>query len=352
MVVDRQMIFWTLILLVFIFLLWLWSSILLPFVAGIALAYIQVPLVDRLEQFGMNRTMAALLLVGVITLTIILLVLLLLPILLRQSQAFLASIPGYLGQLRALLADSASPWLNQMFSGDINKVLPEVANRSGGYLTGFVSSLWSGGKALVSFISLIVVVPVVAFYLTCDWHRMIDTLDTWVPRHHYAPVHQIVGEIDAATSGFLRGQAGICLIVGVFYAIAFSMFGLNFALFIGLFAGLLYFVPYIGTAIGFLIAVSVAVQQFWPQWIPIAIVAGVFLVGQFVAAYVLSPKLIGHHVGLHPVWLIFAMFAFGYLFGFFGLLIAVPLAAAIGVLFRFALNRYFDTPLYRGGKSG
>jgi predicted PurR-regulated permease PerM len=213
-------------------------------------------------------------------------------------------------------------------------------------------SVWAGGKALASFISVLVIMPVVTFYLICDWHQMVAILDGWVPPQNRPTVHRLVGEIDAAISGFLRGQAGVCLAVGIYYAVALTLVGLDFGLLIGLTAGVLTFMPYIGSMTGLLIAASVAVGQFWPHWISIATVIGIFLVGQFIEGNVLGPKLVGDRVGLHPVWLIFAMFAFGYLLGFVGLLIAVPLAAAIGVLFRFGLGRYFASPFYLDEESG
>jgi predicted PurR-regulated permease PerM len=181
---------------------------------------------------------------------------------------------------------------------------------------------------------------------------MVAILDGWVPPRNRATVHRLAGEIDVAISGFLRGQAGVCLIVGIYYAVALTVLGLNFGLLIGIAAGVLTFMPYIGSMTGLLIAVSVALGQFWPQWTSIAAVVGIFLFGQFVEGNVLAPKLVGDHVGLHPVWLIFAMFAFGYLLGFVGLLIAVPLAAAIAVLFRFGLNRYYASPYYQGEETG
>jgi predicted PurR-regulated permease PerM len=199
---------------------------------------------------------------------------------------------------------------------------------------------------------VLVIMPVVTFYLICDWHQMVAILDGWVPPQNRATVHQLVREIDAAISGFLRGQAGVCLVVGIYYAVALSLVGLDFGLLIGLTAGVLTFMPYIGSMTGLLIGASVAVGQFWPNWIPIAVVIGIFLVGQFFEGNVLGPKLVGDRVGLHPVWLIFAMFAFGYLLGFVGLLIAVPLAAAIGVLFRFGLSRYRASPFYLDEESG
>jgi predicted PurR-regulated permease PerM len=353
MIHQRNLTFWIVTLVVFVFLLWLLSDILLPFVAGLALAYVQTPLADRLERLGMNRTVAALLIVGLVVLTFILLALLLVPLLVEQAAALIAGIPHYAVRLQALLSDSGPPWLRQLLNGgDAGKTMSDLLGQGVGYMSALMRSLWSGGKALASFISVLVIMPVVTFYLISDWHEMVATLDGWVPPQHRPTVHGLVREIDAAISGFLRGQAAVCLIVGVYYAAALSLVGLNFGLLIGLVAGVLTFMPYVGSMTGLLIAASVAVGQFWPQWISIAIVIGIFLVGQFVEGNVLGPKLVGDNVGLHPVWLIFAMFAFGYLLGFIGLLIAVPLAAAIAVLFRFGLKRYFASPFYQGEESG
>jgi len=192
--------------------------------------------------------------------------------------------------------------------------------------------------------------PVVTFYLIRDWHAMIDRVDSWVPVRQRGAVRQLAREIDAAIGGFLRGQFGVCLVLGCYYAIALMLVGLDFALLIGLTAGVITFVPYIGSMTGLMIAASVAIAQFWPDWKRIALVVAIFLVGQFIEGNIVSPKFVGERVGLHPVWLIFAMFAFGYLFGFVGLLIAVPLGAAIAVLLRFALRQYFASPFYTGDK--
>jgi predicted PurR-regulated permease PerM len=350
--VDRGQIFWLVALLVFVFLLWLLSDILLPFVAGLALAYIQAPLADRLERFGMNRTLAALLIVFVVVSVILLLTLLVLPLLSQQVVALMAAIPGYAARLQAMLADFSSPWLQQILGDNPHEAVPKLMTESPGALTGLMGSVWSGGKVLVSFASVIVIMPVVTFYLICDWHRMVDTLDSWVPPRYRATVHQLAGEIDAVVSGFLRGQAGICAIAACYYAVALSLVGLDFALLIGLLTGVLAFVPYVGSVIGATLGVGMAIEQFWPQWTPIAIVTAIYVIGQFLTGYVLGPKLVGDNVGLHPVWLIFAMVTFGYMFGFVGLLIAVPLAAALGVLIRFWLKRYCESPLYRGNPSG
>ncbi|MGB8893871.1 MAG: AI-2E family transporter, partial [Pseudolabrys sp.] len=191
------------------------------------------------------------------------------------------------------------------------------------------------------------VTPVVAFYLIYDWHRMIRTVDNWVPLQQRGTVRALAQEIDAAISGFVRGQTGVCLILGSFYALALTLTGLNFGLLIGLISGLITFIPYVGSMTGLVLAVA----QFWPAYGSILIVLGIFLVGQFLEGYVLSPKLVGESVGLHPVWLIIALLAFGYLFGFVGLLVAVPLAATIGVLLRFALRRYLQSSFYTGASS-
>ena len=276
------------------------------------------------------------------------------PILAQQASALIAVIPSYLERVRSrCISDPSRPWLlRQMVNGgDAGKTKGEVMAQGVGYIAALMGTLWSGGKALASFISVLIVMPVVTFYLICDWHEMVATLDGWVPPAHRPTVHRLIGEIDVAISGFLRGQAGVCLIIGIYYALALSLIGLQFGLLIGLAAGVLTFMPYVGSMAGLLIGTSVAIGQFWPHWPKIAAVVVVFLVGEFVEGNILSPKLVGEHVGLHPVLLIFAMFAFGYLFGFVGLLIAVPLAAAIAVLFRFGLARYLASPFYQGEDS-
>ena len=202
--------------------------------------------------------------------------------------------------------------------------------------------------ALVSVVSLFVVTPVVAFYMLLDWDRMVATVDSWVPRDYVLTVRQIATDINTATAGFVRGQGTLCLILGTIYAVGLTLTGLNFAILIGLFAGLISFIPYVGSLTGLVLALGVAFVQFWPDWTMIVAVAVVFFIGQFIEGNILSPKLVGKSVGLHPVWLMFALFAFGALFGFVGLLIAVPAAAAVAVLVRFAIARYLESPLYKG----
>ncbi len=353
-VLKRQAIFWAAAVSVVVLALWLLSEILLPFVAGLAIAYLLTPVTDRLERLGVNRLVAALLIITFVVLALVYLILLVAPILGGQLSSFIDSVPGNVTKLQTLLSDPSRPWLQRLLGAGFNadKSIGDLVTQGVGWLTTFLRSLWSGGRALVSVFSLVVVTPVVAFYLIYDWHRMIRTVDGWVPRQQRETVRQLAREIDAAISGFVRGQTAVCLILGSFYAVALTLSGLNFGLLIGLISGLITFIPYVGSMTGLVLSTGVAVAQFWPDYGSILMVLGIFLVGQFLEGNVLSPKLVGESVGLHPVWLIFALLAFGYLFGFVGLLVAVPLAATIGVLCRFALRRYLQSSFYTGEETG
>jgi predicted PurR-regulated permease PerM len=195
-----------------------------------------------------------------------------------------------------------------------------------------------------------VVTPVVAFYILLDWDRMVGKVDGWIPRAHVGEVRKIILDIDRAVAGFIRGQGSLCLILGVWYAVGLSLAGLNFGLLIGFFAGMISFVPYVGSLVGMALGLSVAVVQFWggDLWTSIGLVLAVFVIGQFVEGNILQPRLVGQSVGLHPVWLMFALYAFGSLFGFVGMMVAVPAAAVAGVLVRYALSRYLQSDIFDG----
>jgi predicted PurR-regulated permease PerM len=349
--VERQVVFWLAAFAVLLLALWLLSEILLPFIVGLAIAFLLTPITDRLERLGLNRAVAAMLMVTLVVMGFVLLILLVAPIVGGQLGSFIDNIPRYVARLQALVTDPNRPWLQKLVGEGLNvdtKSVGDLVSQGVGWLTAFLKSLWSGGRSLVSLFSLIVIAPVVAFYLIYDWHRTIRKVDSWVPVHQRATVRGLAREIDAAISGFVRGQTAVCLTLGSFYAVALTLSGLNFGLLIGLVAGLITFIPYVGSMTGLVVSLGIAVAQFWPQWTSIVTVLTIFLVGQFVEGNVLSPKLVGESVGIHPVWLIFALLAFGYLLGFVGLLIAVPLAATIGVLVRFALRRYLASSLYTG----
>ncbi len=350
---QLQLRFWLATAVIVMLMLWLLSEILLPFIAGAAIAYLLTPLTDRLEHMGVRRLPASFIIITLVVMTILLVILLIAPIVGGQLASFIEKLPGYVTKLQSLLSDPSRPWVQKLLGAGLNvdKGFSEVVSQGAGWLATFLKSLWSGGRAVLSVFSLIVVTPVVAFYLLYDWHRMIRTVDGWIPLHQRHTVRRLAREVDAAISGFVRGQTAVCLILGSYYAVALTLAGLNFGLLLGLISGLITFIPYVGSMTGLSLGLAVAVAQFAPDWGPILTVLAIFLVGQFSEGNLLAPKLVGESVGLHPVWLIFALLAFGYLFGFVGLLVAVPLAATIGVLARFALRRYLESPLYTGGAS-
>jgi predicted PurR-regulated permease PerM len=350
MAFERQVAFWVAALVVLVLVLWLLSEILLPFVAGLAIAYLLTPLTDRLERAGVNRLAAAIMIITLVVLAFVYMILLVAPIVSGQLASFIDNIPGYVTRLQSLLTDPSRPWLQKILGAGLgaDKPIGDLVTQGVGWLTAFLRSLWSGGRAVVSLFSLVVVTPVVAFYLIYDWHRMVRSVDGWVPLQHRETVRRLAREIDAAIAGYVRGQTAVCLVLGSFYAVALTLSGLNFGLLIGLISGVITFIPYVGSMTGLILAAGVAVAQFWPQWTSIVTVLAIFLFGQFVEGNVLAPKLVGENVGLHPVWIIFALLAFGFLFGFVGLLVAVPLAATINILARFALERYRESALYTG----
>ncbi len=349
----RQAVFWVAALVATVLVLWLLGGILLPFVAGMTLAYFLNPITDRLQRVGLHRSVAALLVIGLFVFAFVLLLIIIAPLVGAQLAAFIENIPNYVTRVQKLMTDPGIPWLRKLIGEGViagDQSVGSLVAQGATWLAEFLQSLWSGGQAVISVFGLVVVTPVVAFYLIVDWHRMIATVNSWVPLPYRDTVQELAREMDHAIAGFVRGQSAVCLILGSFYAIALTLAGLNFGLLIGVISGIITFIPYVGSMTGLVLSVGVAVAQFWPEWGRILLVLGIFLFGQFVEGNILSPKLVGHSVGLHPVWLIFALFAFGYLFGFVGLLLAVPLAAVVAVLLRFALRQYLASPLYTGGE--
>ena len=347
MTIARPTVFWITIAVIALVMLVLLREILLPFAVGMTLAYLLVPAVDGLERVGINRGLAALILILVLAVGFVGLVLVMLPALIGELRFFIDEFPRYVARVQTLAADTGRPWLHKIMGQEFRieeSVTHTMAATGSAWLDDLVRSAWSSGKALFSLLSLLVVVPIVSIYLLADWDRMIATIDGWVPAQHREDVRTVVLEIHDTVAGFVRGQIVICLILAVFYAGALRLTGLHHAILIGLTAGLISFVPYLGLCVGFVVAACVAIAQFWPDWTPLAVVAGIFLLGETIADYVLSPRIIGSRVKLNPVWLMFALFAFGYLFGFVGLLIAIPLAASLGVILRFSMRKALAGP--------
>ncbi|MDG4854899.1 MULTISPECIES: AI-2E family transporter [unclassified Mesorhizobium] len=347
----RQIAFWLIVAVLLALFLYVFSGILLPFVAGMVLAYFLDPVADRLQRLGLSRLMATVVILIAFVVVVVLAFVILVPVLATQMADFARKLPEYLTRLQSLITSFDPKWLEQRFgvnAASLREGLNSLLTTGFGLLTTVFTSIWSSGVALVSVLSLFVVTPVVAFYMLLDWDRMVAVVDSWVPRDYVETVRALARDINTATAGFVRGQGTLCLVLGAMYATGLTLTGLNFAILIGFFAGLISFIPYVGSLTGLVLAVGVAFVQFWPDWTMIVAVVCVFFVGQFIEGNILQPRLVGKSVGLHPVWLMFALFAFGALFGFVGLLIAVPASAAIAVLVRFAIARYLESPLYNG----
>jgi predicted PurR-regulated permease PerM len=350
----RQLMFWLAALVIFIFFLMMFRTILLPFIAGMALAYFLDPVADRLERLGLSRMWATVVILATFIVVFVLSLMIIIPILASQLNEFIQRIPGYITQLQTYITTSNAAWLPNWLSTQsegIKENFSKYLSEGVGFLGTLLAQIWNSGKALVDIASLLIVTPVVAFYLLLDWDRMIAKVDGWIPRNHVAVVRQIATELDSTIAGFVRGQGSLCLFLGIYYAVGLSLIGLNFGLLIGFLTGLLSFIPYVGSTVGLVLAAGVAVVQFWPDYVHLIIVVLFFFSGQFIEGNILQPKWVGKSVGLHPVWLMFALFAFGVLFGFVGVLVAVPAAASIGVLVRFALTRYLQSDLYYGQTS-
>jgi len=347
---QRQALFWGAGAVAVILILFVLKDVLLPFVAGFALAYLLDPLADRLTRTGISRTLAALIILVGFTVLLIVIGATMAPLLADQFTALMRDLPGYFDRVQSVLIEQLG-WLRGLLGGELPTVqgsVGQIVSQGANWLVTALSGLWAGGSALISVASLLVVTPVVAFYMLVDWDRMVNSIDSWLPLQSRDTIRALARDMNRAVAGFVRGQAIVCILLGVMYALGLTLVGLNFGLLIGLVAGIIGFIPYVGTLTGLLVGTGVAIAQFWPDYISIGGVLAVFAVGQFVEGNILQPNLVGRQVGLHPVWLMFALLAFGSLFGFVGLLLAVPLAAAIGVLIRFALARYKESVLYTG----
>ncbi|MEM7744173.1 MAG: AI-2E family transporter [Pseudomonadota bacterium] len=346
MTVREQVQYWGIALTLFVAALWFLSAALLPFVLGAAIAYLTDPLADWLEARGLSRVLATVAItVGSLAFAIIA-VLLVLPLLVDQIRQAVAQAPTYVDDARNLIA-RLLPEI-QTEGTFLNRAVTNLRANAEEWSVSLLATILSGGVALVNFLAVLFVTPVVAFYLLMDWDRMVEGIDDYLPREHRAEIHAIATQLDTVLSGFVRGQLTVCALLGSFYAVGLMIVGLDFGLLIGVFAGMISFIPFVGSVVGGLLSVGVATAQFWsePGWI--LVVALIFVVGQALEGNVVTPKLVGDKVGLHPVWLMFALSAFGVLFGFVGLLVAVPAAAAIGVVGRFMLVQYKSGRLYHG----
>ncbi len=344
--VRDQLRYWGIAAAVFFVLLWLLGNQLLPFILGAAIAYFLDPVADRLESLGASRVAATAIITVTGILIFVLMALLVIPTLVTQSVQLFNTVPDIFRDFVTFLRERFPAMFEEgsTLQTSIAGLGQTIQERGGELLNTALSSV----SSIINVIVLLVIVPVVSVYLLLDWDRMIARIDALLPRDHAPVIRHLAGQIDQTLASFVRGMGTVCLVLGTYYAIALMIVGLNFGLVVGFIAGIITFIPYLGALIGGALAIGLALFQFWGDWVSIGIVAGIFMLGQVIEGNVLTPKLVGSSVGLHPVWLILALTVFGSVFGFVGMLVAVPLAAALGVLVRFAVDQYTDSRLYRG----
>lgn len=332
-----------------LFCLWLFQGILTPFVLAGVVAYFLDPLATRLARLGVRRGLGAFVLVFLLMAIGLIAVLLLYPLVIAQVGILVQRLPNYIAGVGTLLRDGLERLEEALGPEMMDQRLRELAINQAASMLSWLGTattrLIGGGFALFQVFTLVVVVPVVAFYLLRDWQGMLGRIESWLPRRNASVLRQLARDTDRVLSAWLRGQLLCCAALGVFYAIALQLVGLELGLTVGMMAGILTFIPYVGSLTGFAVAVVLAMGQFG-TWNEVLWVVGVFVVGQTIEGYVIYPYLLGDRVELHAVWVIFALFAGGVAFGFLGVLLAVPIAAALGVVARYWLRRYLESPLY------
>ncbi|MEJ6509488.1 MAG: AI-2E family transporter [Octadecabacter sp.] len=364
---QKQFQYWTLATAVVAFLLWALGDVLTPFILGGAVAYCLDPIADRLEKWGLSRVMSTIVITLSAVFIFVLLFLLVVPTLIGQLGQLISQIGTFIENLPETWAGwkvtLQSRFPNLDLQGDfLQQQLTSIGTAIQARGGDLVAALLSSAQGLINVMVLVVIVPVVTFYMLMDWDRMVAQIDDLLPRDHQETVRDLGRQIDRTLASFIRGQGTVCLILGTYYAIALMIAGLNFGLIVGFIAGLISFIPYVGAVVGGVLAVGLALIQWWGgaevidgqtvdvarNWFAIISVAVIFGIGQFFEGNILTPNLVGSSIGLHPVWLILALSVFGSLFGFVGMLVAVPVAAIIGVVARFLINEYKSGQLYKG----
>lgn len=348
---SRKIWFWLLVGLGFFLFLYLIRSILLPFVAGMMIAYFLDPAADWLERRKFSRVGATVLLIVGFFSSLMLIILALSPVLYDQFMGLMRALPQYIEDLRQSFGPQISRFIETVATPANADEAKEAMTKASGTMfdvaSNFITGLFASGVAMVNLVTLLFLTPVVAFYLLRDYDIIIAHIDRLLPRDSASTIREQVRLMDKTISGYLRGQVNVCLLLAVFYAVALSLTGLKYGILVGILSGLISFIPFVGALVGFAVSTLIAIFQF-DEFLRIALVIGVYGVGQFLEGNVLVPKLVGEKVGLHPAWVIFGMLAGGALLGFVGVLLAVPITAIIGVLVRFSVEQYRKSPMYQG----
>src|SRR5438874_9860743 len=343
-----RLLFWLGLLLLVIVVLGLVQAILMPFAAGFAIAYILAPGVTRLERWGVRRNLASLCVLALFLLGLASILVILVPLIQGQIVQLITRVPNLVRVLQDQLGQLILLLQEHLPAEDVSKVRDLLSAKMAEALTwlaGVVQGMITSSLAILNILSLVVVTPIVTFFLLRDWEKMVAHIDSYLPRQSLETVRGQARLVSDTLVGFIHGQALVCLILAVYYGIALTLAGLASGLALGLLIGVLGIIPMLGVTTGFILGVGLAASQYG-TWTEILVVVGIFAFGQLVEANVLTPKLVGDRIHLHPVWVIFALFAGGTLYGFVGILLAVPAAAVIGVLIRFALTRYRASSLY------
>lgn len=346
MVEKKQTIFWIVITCILFLAIYTLSSVLMPFVAGMILAYLLDPLVDRVEKIGMRRSLSTFFVLTIFFVCSAGSSLLLLPVILNQLSNLTSFLPTLISNLEPFIRQVRSLVDNAIKADNSNQLsLPvaDILNWAGGFLTEIVSS----SLAFANLLSLVIITPIVAFYLLRDWDLIINKVKSWMPITQKVRIVEQVVKVDRSLSALVRGQGTVCLILALYYSVSLTAVGLQFGMLIGIFAGIVSFIPFVGAILGAIFSIGFSIIQF-EAYTPILLVAGIFLVGQVLEGNFLTPKLIGEAVGLHPVWVIFSLLTGATLFGFLGVLLALPIAVVVAVLIRFSLRSYLESEIYSG----
>ena len=344
--VRQQLFFWGILLLVSIILLSFIGNILLPFLAGTALAYLLDPLADRLQRIGFNRLWAVIVISFIFILVFAPLAVFIFANLVDQLTKLISAAPVISEKLTKALNGTLPSKLSETFNLDQSN-LP-VGEFLKSTIVIVLSTLVNSFSSLLSIVGLMLITPIVTIYLLLDWDRLVAKIDKLLPLDHAETIRNLSKEIHEVIAGFIRGMGSVCCILGIYYAVALMILGLEFGLVIGVFAGLLTFIPYLGAILGGILAIGLSTVQFWGDWNTILLVIGIFVLGQLIEGNFLTPKLVGNSVGLHPVLLLLALSIFGSIFGLVGMMVAVPIAASIGVLVKFLINQYLNSQVYSG----